>query len=111
MRDTPIKKDALSRRGFLGAAVSAVAGCGSRFSSGFGEFAGEHLRIFVYGGGHEKTMRETFSPVFEKETGATAILESGWWDAIAKLKAVPAVAERMAAEDSFWKSIYPYTHE
>jgi spermidine/putrescine-binding protein len=80
----------LSRRGFLGAAALAVAGCASRSSSSSGGHAGEQLRIFVYAGGHEKTMRETFVPVFEKETGATAILESGWWDAIAKLKASPA---------------------
>ncbi len=80
----------LTRRTFLSAAALAVAGCGSRSSSGSGEFTGQQLRVFVYGGGHEKTMRESFVPAFEKETGATAILESGWWDAIAKLKASPA---------------------
>jgi putative spermidine/putrescine transport system substrate-binding protein len=85
-----MSRSLLTRRTFLSAAALAVAGCGSRSSSVSGEFAGQQLRVFVYGGGHEKTMRETFVPAFEKETGATAILESGWWDAIAKLKASPA---------------------
>jgi spermidine/putrescine-binding protein len=80
----------LTRRGFLGAAAAlAVAGCG-RGRSGSGEFSGQKLRVFVYAGGHEKAMREVFVPAFEEETGATAILDAGWWDAIAKLKASPA---------------------
>src|SRR5262249_19681572 len=51
---------------------------------------GQELRIFVYSGGHEKTMREVFVPRFEAATGATAVLDAGWWDAIPKLKASPA---------------------
>jgi spermidine/putrescine-binding protein len=70
----------LSRRAFFGAAALAVAGCSRRSS----------LRVFVYAGGHEKTMREVFVPAFESQTGAKAVLDSGWWDAIAKLKASPA---------------------
>jgi spermidine/putrescine-binding protein len=78
-------RPAVTRRHFLaaaGALTAGLAGCGSRTG-------GEKLRVFVYAGGHEKTMRETFVPVFERETGATAVLDAGWWDAIAKLKASP----------------------
>jgi spermidine/putrescine-binding protein len=75
----------LTRRGFLQAAAGLTAGlvAGCRGNDA------RKLRIFVYGGGHEKTMRETFVPRFEEETGATAILDSGWWDSIAKLKSSP----------------------
>jgi spermidine/putrescine-binding protein len=64
-----------------------MAGCRGKSS---GEFHGQQLRIFVYAGGHEKTMREIFVPRFESATGATAVLDAGWWDAIPKLKASPA---------------------
>jgi spermidine/putrescine-binding protein len=70
----------LTRRHFLLAAGLAAAGC---------RRGREQLRVFVYAGGHEKTMRETFVPRFEAETGAQAVLDPGWWDAIAKLKASP----------------------
>lgn len=73
-----------TRRQFLltGAAV-ALAGCRRPASSA------RQLRIFVYAGGHEATMRETFVDRFEEVTGAKAILDAGWWDAIPKLKASP----------------------
>jgi spermidine/putrescine-binding protein len=80
-----------SRRRFLltaGGLVAGLAGCRSDAGKN-GPFAGQKLRIFVYAGGHEKTMREAFVPVFEEETGATAVLDPGWWDSIAKLKASP----------------------
>jgi spermidine/putrescine-binding protein len=80
----------LTRRQFLTrAAVGAAivsAGCGRRSAS---ESTDQQLRVFVYAGGHEKTMREVFVPRFEAATGATAILDAGWWDAIPKLKASP----------------------
>ncbi|MFO0842768.1 MAG: extracellular solute-binding protein [Gemmataceae bacterium] len=79
----------VSRRNFLlgaSALTAGLAGCGRART---GPFAGEELRIFVYAGGHEKTMRETFVPRFEEATGATAVLDAGWWDSIAKLKASP----------------------
>jgi spermidine/putrescine-binding protein len=70
-----------TRRWFLGVAAGlALAGCGRRR---------EQLRVFVYAGGHEKTMREVFVPAFEEETGAQVVLDPGWWDAIPKLKASP----------------------
>jgi len=73
-----------TRRQFLGATAGlglALAGCGRRR---------EQLRIFVYAGGHEKTMREVFVPAFEQETGAQVVLDPGWWDSVPKLKAAPA---------------------
>jgi spermidine/putrescine-binding protein len=63
-----------------------LAGCGDR-SSLVGR--GAKLRIFVYAGGHEQAMREVFVPRFEAQTGATAILDPGWWGATARLKLSP----------------------
>lgn len=81
-----------TRRQFLasaGAAGLALGGCG-RSGGARGEFAGQELRVFVYAGGHDATMREVFVPAFEAATGATVSLQPGWWDAIPKLKAAPA---------------------
>jgi spermidine/putrescine-binding protein len=79
-----------TRRQFLsaaGAAGLALSGCGG--GGGDGEFRGQKLRIFVYAGGHEQTMREAFVPAFEKLTRATAVLDPGWWGSTAKLKLSP----------------------
>jgi spermidine/putrescine-binding protein len=70
-----------SRRTFLFLAALGLAGCGTRR---------DRLRIFVYAGNHDRIMREVFVPAFEAATGQTCVLESGWWDAMAKLKASPA---------------------
>ena len=92
----PLSK--VTRRSFLQTGSSAAAaalgvGAGSLLSGCRGDSAGgaprETLRVFVYAGGHENTMREVFQPRFEKETGARVALVSGWWDSIAKLKAAP----------------------
>lgn len=72
----------MNRRTFLMASSACAAGCSGRRD--------EELRVFVYAGGHEKTMREVFVPRFREATGATATLHSGWWDSMAKLKAAPA---------------------
>jgi spermidine/putrescine-binding protein len=80
----------LTRRHFLGSAAALAAGivgCGKKASSG--PFSGRELRVFVYAGGHEKTMREVFVSRFEEETGATVSLYPGWWDGVPKLKAAP----------------------
>jgi putative spermidine/putrescine transport system substrate-binding protein len=82
------RRDFLTRTAAVAAGCAALTiGCGSKSD---GEFRGQRLRVFVYAGGHEKTMREVFVPRFEAATGATAILDAGWWDAIPKLKASPA---------------------
>jgi spermidine/putrescine-binding protein len=79
----------ITRRQFLSASASLAAGlttgCGKGAKSG--PFAGRELRVFVYAGGHEKTMREVFVPRFEADTGAAVSLYPGWWDGIPKLKA------------------------
>jgi spermidine/putrescine-binding protein len=80
----------LSRRQFLATAAGLTAGlvgCGKGGKAG--PFAGRELRVFVYAGGHDKTMREVFVPAFEQETGATVSLSPGWWDGVPKLKAAP----------------------
>jgi putative spermidine/putrescine transport system substrate-binding protein len=80
-----------TRRQFLSSTTGLVAGVAAGCGRGgnTGPFAGQKLRIFVYAGGHERTMREVFVPAFEAKTGAAVVLDPGWWDAIAKLKASP----------------------
>lgn len=82
----------MSRRSLLqagaGAVVGALAGCRRSDRAGRSG-AKRQLRIFVYAGGHEQTMRDVFVPRFEAQTGATVSLFSGWWDSIAKLKTAP----------------------
>ncbi len=53
------------------------------------KFAGQTLRVFIYSGAWEKAFREHFVPQFQAKTGATVILDPGWWDSIPKLKASP----------------------
>jgi spermidine/putrescine-binding protein len=82
----------MTRRAFLGAAAGAgvtLAGCGRESPAKKGDFVGQTLRIFIYSGDIETTMRSTFVPRFEEQTGATVILDPGWWDSIPKLKASP----------------------
>jgi spermidine/putrescine-binding protein len=83
----------LSRRRFLGLTAGlALTGCtgSTPKPAGKGDFAGQSLRLFVYAGDFEKTMRETFVPAFETRTGASAVLDAGWWDGVPRLKASPA---------------------
>ncbi len=84
----------MNRRRFLQASAAAtlagVAGCGGAATNPTGRFAGRSLRVFVYAGGHEATMRATFVPHFEALTGASVTLYPGWWDGMQKLKAAPA---------------------
>jgi spermidine/putrescine-binding protein len=84
----------LTRRRFLGsataAALAAASGCRSGSSPGTGgDFHGQTLRVFVYSGGLEKTLRSAFVERLETHTGARVILDPGWWDSIPKLKASP----------------------
>ena len=84
--------DRMTRRGFLGAAAGAgvtLAGCGRSSPATKGDFAGQTLRVFIYSGDIETAMRNAFVPRLEAETGATVVLDPGWWDSIPKLKASP----------------------
>jgi spermidine/putrescine-binding protein len=77
-----------SRRRFLGWAAAAglglgVGGCRRDTSDQ------PTLRVFVYSGGLEKTLRSAFVSRLEEQTGAKVILDPGWWDSIPKLKASP----------------------
>src|SRR5262245_12520154 len=87
-------KSIMCRRRFLQVAgltgAGALLGGCSKPTSATGDFRGQDLRVFVYAGGHEATMRDVFVPQFEAATGATISLQPGWWDAIPKLKAAPA---------------------
>jgi putative spermidine/putrescine transport system substrate-binding protein len=81
--------DLMTRRTFLGATLAVgVAGTAGYFA--LRRRSQRELRVFVYAGGHERTMRETFVPRFEAETGVAVSLYPGWWDGIARLKAAPA---------------------
>jgi putative spermidine/putrescine transport system substrate-binding protein len=77
----------LSRRRFLRTATTLALGVA--VGCGRGK-PGRELRVFVYSGGHEKTMREVFAPAFEAVTGSSVTLFPGWWDGVPKLKTAPA---------------------
>jgi len=87
--------DALKRRDFLrhtaGLLIGTAVGC-SRGPRGGSAAGSSELRIFVYAGSHEQTMREVFVPLFEEASGARVSLFAGWWDGIPKLKTAPADA-------------------
>ncbi len=76
----------LTRRAFIAAAAVGVAAGAYAWRRS----SRPELRVFVYAGGHERTMRETFVPRFEEETGVAVSLHAGWWDGIPRLKAAPA---------------------
>ncbi len=75
----------ITRRDFLGtASIGLLSALGCR-----SEFKGQQLRVFVYSGAAEKNLRDSFVPRFEAKTGATVVVDPGWWDSIPKLKASP----------------------
>lgn len=80
----------LSRRRFVklsaASALGTLVGCGRKSS----EHSKDDLRIFVYSGGHEATMRKVFIPIAERELNAKVTLYPGWWDGVPKLKTAPA---------------------
>ncbi|WP_162659756.1 ABC transporter substrate-binding protein [Tuwongella immobilis] len=79
-----------NRRRFLAGSLLTLAAPMLGTLSGCSRDRGKRqLRIFVYAGAHEETMRQVFVPAFEAATGAEVILDAGWWDAIAKLKTSP----------------------
>lgn len=109
--DTPRAPRLVDRRQVLGWAGAAGLGLGLAACGGKSEgdekpeaeaepkaakpaapaqpFAGQTLRLFIYSGAWEKTFREVFVPRFQEATGATVVLDPGWWDSIPKLKASP----------------------
>lgn len=84
-----------SRRRFLQASAGAVAGivsgCGPA-GPAVNSRSKRELRVFVYAGNHENTVREVFVPRFQAAGDTRVTLYSGWWDAIAKLKTAPSNA-------------------
>jgi spermidine/putrescine-binding protein len=82
-----------SRRQFLrgagAAALGFAAGCGQNSSTRqSGDFRGQTITVFVYSGLDEIFQKHFVEP-FESSTGATVVLDAGWWDAIGKLKDSP----------------------
>lgn len=74
--------NAPNRRLFLlSASAATLGGCAS---------STEALRMFVYSGGHDETIRQVFIPRFKALTGKDVALTAGWWEGIAKVKASPA---------------------
>lgn len=77
----------MHRRGFFRATAATAAGAALGGCSR--DDNRRQLRVFVYAGGHEETMRRVFAPAFTAATGAEAVLDAGWWDGVAKLKTSP----------------------
>jgi spermidine/putrescine-binding protein len=65
-----------------------AAGCREPARPTGGDFRGQTLTVFVYSG-LDKIFQECFVEPFQARTGATIVLDSGWWDAVGKLKESP----------------------
>ena len=85
---TPTRRQFL--RGAGAAALGFAAGCGQTAPSsrGQGDFRGQTITVFVYSG-LDSIFQKNFVEPFEASSGATVVLEPGWWDAIGKLKGSP----------------------
>jgi len=80
----------LTRRRLLqsaGAALSLVVA--PRYSSAEQAYKGERLKVFTYAGPWGDVFQNHFVQGFADQTGATVVLDLGWWDSIPKLKASP----------------------
>lgn len=81
-----------SRRQFIrgagAAALGLAAGCRHAAPPATGEWRGRTLNVFVYAG-LDEIFQEHFATPFEQKTGASVVLDAGWWDSIGKLKASP----------------------
>lgn len=81
-----------SRRVFLGATGASLAGllggCSGSAPPANGDFRGRTLTVFVYSG-LDQIFQEHFAEPFAAQTGATVVLDAGWWDSIARLMASP----------------------
>jgi putative spermidine/putrescine transport system substrate-binding protein len=82
----------VNRRSFLQAATISIGwaslGCVAEKRDA-SVSARRNLRVFVYAGGHDQTMRQVFVPAFEAITGEKVTLFPGWWDGVPKLKTAP----------------------
>jgi spermidine/putrescine-binding protein len=84
----------VDRRSFLRTTVAAcgvgglVGGCSQHTPPISSDFRGRSLTVFVYAG-LDKMFQEHFAEPFEARTGATVVIDAGWGDSIAKLKASP----------------------
>jgi putative spermidine/putrescine transport system substrate-binding protein len=85
----------LTRRGFLRSVnagaiglTSLASGCSKPVPEPGKDFRGQTLTVFVYSG-LDKIFQKYFVEPFEAKTGATIVLDAGWWDSIGKLKASP----------------------
>jgi spermidine/putrescine-binding protein len=85
----------LTRRAFLRSVGTAAVGlsalgtgCNKPAPQTGSDFRGRTLTIFVYSG-LDKIFQEHFATPFEAKTGATVVLDAGWWDSIGKLRASP----------------------
>lgn len=88
-QDAASRANHISRRTFLGAVgAAALAGCGKPTPPADSDFRGQTLTVFVYAG-LDKIFQEHFADPFQAKTGATVVLDAGWWDSIGKLKASP----------------------
>jgi spermidine/putrescine-binding protein len=83
----PNRRRFLRTAGALGLGLGA-AGCRESVRPAGGDFRGQTLTVFVYSG-LDKIFQEHFVELFQARTGATVVLDAGWWDAIGKLKASP----------------------
>lgn len=81
----------LDRRRLLqmaGAGASVVVM--PRVSSAAQPYKGERIKVFTYAGPWGDVFQNHFVQGFADQTGATVVLDLGWWDSIPKLKASPS---------------------
>jgi spermidine/putrescine-binding protein len=85
---TPTRRTFLRSAGAAAVGLGSLAGCTRPPQQSGGDFRGRTLTVFVYSG-LDKIFQEHFATPFEARTGATVVLDAGWWDSIGKLKASP----------------------
>src|SRR5262245_55819883 len=93
--DVPRSVSTLTRRRFLrGVSAGAIgltslaSGCSRPAPEPGKDFRGRTITVFIYSG-LDKIFQKHFVEPFEAKTGATVVLDAGWWDSIGKLKTSP----------------------
>src|SRR5262245_8208668 len=85
----PSRRSFLRRMGVGAVGLSSfAAGCTKPAPVPGNDFRGRTLTVFVYSG-LDEMFQQCFATPFEAKTGATVVLDAGWWDSIGKLKASP----------------------